>query len=399
MSDTVAEPTGEWFDAMPGWARGQRVTLAVLGVLFAALVFAAPVTWLLLRPAKTSSSVPPPTWNERTFASGDAMRQLERHLKESSWVTYELRGLFNESLWRLGVLQSARVVAGRDGWMFLAETMRWKPELLARTRERRRAILRQALDATRSVGMHLVVVPMADKSMIYPEMAPEGALDPGRAALYDEILADLAAVGIVHLDVRRVLSDRKLRQPDQRLFLRRDTHLALDGQLAVAAALRETLVEQGWAEFVGEDPQIVTLEPAARRAVPDLVRMLGLRCEVGDDGGELSGVVRELMEDKVWRPVFVKDDRGLHYLDVEQPRASVALCGTSFSETLGLQIIGELRTRVDRRCVLPGGGSFGGIRKFVPEVGRAGFAPRILIWEFVARDYQRDWLSAKSLFH
>jgi hypothetical protein len=389
--------TGEWFDGMAGWGRVQRLLVVLLGLASVALVAAAPVTWLLLRPVRTSSSVPPPQWTEAAFRSGKAMRQLEQHVKESSWVTFELRGVFNETLLRFGMLHNDRVVLGSNGWMYLAETMRWKAEAMKRTQARRREIMQQALDLTRTVGIRLLVVPIPDKSAIYPEFVPPGELDPGRAGLYDQILADLSAVGVPHIDCRSLLLARKAANPDVRLFHQRDTHFQLDGQLAVADAVRQRLVDDGWMDLVVHEPTMVVGERVTRRVVPDLVRMLGLRSETGESGEDASAVVQGLMEDSPYRPVYLQDADGHHSLEYVQPRATVALCGTSFSQAMGPQLAGELRSQIDQRCVLGGGGSFGGIRKLAGEIGRDGFLPRILIWEFVERDYQRDWVTAKSL--
>lgn len=397
MTNGEREATGEWFDGMAEWTRLQRLLLGAFGVCLLALVAAAPVTWLVARPVQSSSSVPPPTWTMAAFASGDAMRQLERHVKESSWVTFQLRGAFNETLLRFGVLNSDRVVFGRDGWMYLPETMQWKPELLQRTRDRRRAIMQQALDLTRSVGIQLLVVPTPDKVTIYPEFAA-GQLDPGRERLYDEILADLTAVGVPHIDVRALFVAHRQAHPDQLLYHRRGTHWQDPGQRIVAGAVRRRIEAEGWGELLRPEPSLVLLEPRPRNRVPGLVRLLGLRCENEIDHPGLSDVVRSLMEPTVWRPVFVrKPDGQLAEIAIEQPTAAVALCGSSFSETLGLQLCGELGTLVDRRCVLAGGGSFSSMRKLVREVMARSFLPRIVVWEFVQRDFQNDWTTARSL--
>ena len=175
MSTATDSATGEWFDGVAAWGRAQRLLFVCFGIGFVLLVAAGPVTWWLLRPALTASSVPLPAWQFETFRRGEYADQLERYLRESSWVTFELRGLFNESLWRLGVLETDRVVFGRDGWMFLPETLKWRPAVLESTRARRLAMLGQAKQFAADHGMHLLVLPVPNKVTIYADYLQAGA--------------------------------------------------------------------------------------------------------------------------------------------------------------------------------------------------------------------------------
>ncbi|MBL9078511.1 MAG: hypothetical protein JNL08_13460 [Planctomycetes bacterium] len=391
-------PTGEWFDGMAAWSRGQRRWLGALGLLFVALTATAPLGWLLLRPVKTQSSVPPPEWNWATVENGAAMRQLERHVKESSWLTFQVRGVFNETLLELGVLDSDQVVIGNDGWMYYAPTMRWQPELLERTRDRRREVLRAALDLVRLGGAELLLVPVPDTVTIYPEFVPPGRLDAGRTQLYDVILADAAAVGVPCVDVRAAMRARRAAHPDELLYYRRDTHWGLAGQQTAAAAVRDHIHASGWIDRIRPEPDLIVLGAMPQTWVPGLVSMLGLRAESEFDEAGWSPTVRRLVESAPWTPVHLRGPGGAHrHLPLEFADATVALCGTSYSETFGYQLCAALGTVVDRRCVVPGGGSFAGIRKLIAEVVNRRFLPRIVVWEFVERDYQIDWPVTTSL--
>lgn len=395
----VQQSDGEWFEQVPGWSRWQRFVAAAMCVAFVALVGSVPMLGFVVRPVRTQSSVPAPEWTWKAFYRGDAMRQWERHVKEDSWLTFELRGAFNEALFAIDQLESDRVVIGKDGWLYLAETLRWFPEALERSRQDRRNVWTQALLTTRALGMQLLVVPVPDRVTIYPEHLPaDRRLPPGRERLYDEILDDLRAVGVPFVDLRALFLEHKKAHPDVLLYYRRDTHWNLAGTLLAADAVRHEIEARGWSALVVPSTNIVVEPTRVEEMVPGLVRMLGLRAEVGAGVDRVSGVVRRLTEPRSWRPVRQRDAAGnAGELATEQPTASVVLCGTSFSEALGYQLPGALGALVDRRCVIAGGGSFSGIRKLAGELGKGGFAPKILVWEFVQRDYLDAWLVVKAL--
>ncbi len=396
---TTQEPIGEWFGAVPEWRRGQRILAAATGILFVAFCALAPLLWLVARPTRMISNAPPPRWEWSAIQDGSAMRALETHVKETSWVTFHMRGVLNEVLFRIGLLENDQVTIGRDGWLYFAETLLWKPMELAATREKRRAVLRQAMEATAANDVRLLVVPVPDRVTIHPEhLPPLRPADPGRVGLYDEILADLSAVGVPHVDVRSAFLAHKAAHPDDELYFRRDTHWNLSGQLLTADLVKNEIAKRGWAPLVPACPDIVVEQTMRRPMVPGLVAMLGLRLEVDvpDDRG--SAFLRGLFEDWTWRPIGIRDPSGrVGPIPMEQDDAKVALCGTSFSESFGLQLIGTLGARVDRRGVSSTGRSFGGFRAVLRSLGKNGFTPRILVWEFVQREYQADWLEVGSL--
>lgn len=104
MTPTPAD-AGEWHEAIGAWPRARRRTAAVVGVLFAVLVASDLLLRLVAGPGPGAARAPRPAWHGAAFVDGDWMRQLDRHLKESSWVTFALRGLHDEALQRLGVLR------------------------------------------------------------------------------------------------------------------------------------------------------------------------------------------------------------------------------------------------------------------------------------------------------
>lgn len=383
---------------MAGWSRLQRGLISALGVVFVGIVLVAPVSWLLGRTPRTWASVPPPVWSAQSFASGQAMRDLERHLKEASWVTFHWRGLWNELLLRAGVIDNARVVLGRDRWLLLQETLEWDPAALARSEARRRAVIAEARDLVAARGARLLVIPVPDKTTIYPEQAHAPALPPGRRRLYDTILADLDAVAVPYVDARALLSAHKRAHPEQLLFLERDTHWQLRAMQVVAAGIAPRLAVAGWQGLVVPEPGLVAGEPLGRWVVPDLVGMVGLRVEVDSARDDVPPLVRDWMEQKWDQLAFVSGSPGVRQpMFPEQPRASVALCGSSYSLGFAAPIAIALGAVVDHRFVIGGGGSFRGLRRLLDQIGVDGFAPRVVLWEFVERDYLGEWTRVSSL--
>src|SRR5690606_14101138 len=165
-----------------------------------------------------------------------------------------------------------------------------------------------------------------------------------------------------------------------------------------AGAVRQRIAELGWDELVRREPAIAVLERRAVDRIPDLVRQLGLRFEVDADPAELPSFVRALAEPVESRLGVLRQAGGAATaIAIDQPEATVALCGSSFSGMFGTQLIATLGALVDRRGVVPGGAAFRGIRHLIDEIARGRIRPRVVVWEFVEREYQSSWLDAESL--
>ncbi|MSR39839.1 MAG: hypothetical protein EXS02_13500, partial [Planctomycetes bacterium] len=82
----------------------------------------------------------------------------------------------------------------------------------------------------------------------------------------------------------------------------------------------------------------------------------------------------------------------------EHPEASIAFCGTSYSTAyLQRRLPAELGVAVDTRGLLAGGGTFGGMRKLIAAVASGQLRPKVLVWEFVERDYLWGWVVPDEL--
>ncbi len=397
MTDQNEQPTGEWFDAMDHWPKHVRATAVLIAAAFAAVVWSAPILWLSVRPAVTHASVPAPQWTWSGFESGASMRTLERHLKESSWVTWWLRGCLNENLLRVGLLDSKFVAFGPDGWLFYADSLLWLPERLEVSAKQRRQIFLDAKAALAAAGAELLVLPVPDRISLYPEHLP-AYMNPARAGLYDVMLADLKATGVHHLDLRSILKRRKEQSPDVELYPKSDTHWLLAAKHEAALQVAKEVDARGWRDRV-TPPASVNLLPARQGlAMGGVAGQLGLRVERSIPLDEASAVVQNLRHVYWHQAAVVGAVDGPHQpYAVQYDDAGVALCGTSFSEGLGAQISAALGTTVDHRGAIWAGGPFRGIRKVLAEIGTNGFRPRLVLWEINERQYLQDWCTEQKL--
>ncbi len=171
----------------------------------------------------------------------------------------------------------SRIVAGRDGWLFLLEsfqpmgepghTRKWF-EMFALAEG-----IRQGF-----VGPHtrFLVLVMPAKWRLYPEFMPDYEVAPGRRALYGAVLAELRRRGMPTVDLLSILKKRKAADRLALLYPPNDTHFTERGFALVAAAVAEHLCEvpldratklleqspRMCRRFPGDLPRQLSLDPA-----------------------------------------------------------------------------------------------------------------------------------------
>jgi len=102
----------EWFDDIGSWPPSTQRRARRAGVVFGVALAIPLVLHVALPSAPSPTPSPLPEWNVADFASGQSMRAFERHFKESSWVTFALRGAHDATLDALGIPRSQ----GTLGW-------------------------------------------------------------------------------------------------------------------------------------------------------------------------------------------------------------------------------------------------------------------------------------------
>ena len=136
------EPGQEWLLPLEPESRWRRTMRVGLSLAFVLGICMAPVLHFATEGVRTTSSVPPPAVTWDAFTSGKLAKGYERYVKEISPVTYFLRGAYNEARFEAGMLHVPRVIQGKDGWLFLKETVAGPDAAIQHVKPLRRADLR-----------------------------------------------------------------------------------------------------------------------------------------------------------------------------------------------------------------------------------------------------------------
>ncbi|MCA8956485.1 MAG: hypothetical protein KDC87_10455 [Planctomycetes bacterium] len=368
------------FEPAPATDRLCRAHQRAVAVLFVVLLAAAPVLYFTCAPMRTLASVSAPSWSDggvEAFRSGEFMDRWDTHLKESSPLTVALRGWLNESLYRAGLLDGERVVLGRQGWMYLRETVTENPNMAQRTAVRQ-AGLRGLRDEVDRLGLSLLVVLVPDKASVYPEFLPAGRLPAERVDRCVRIAAELRDLGFECMTLLEPFLAYKHECPGELLYYRRDTHWAMPAAWLAGELVRQRLLRLGWLQRAGPVRDFQNLVWLENAELPNLVEMLGIR--------PASSLANSLLVPK--QHMGFQHGDGRSYLD-PNPEAVVALAGTSFSAGgLHRSLPHQLVRSVDCTGAIPGGGMVRGLLHVLDAI-RGGRLPncKIVVWEVVESVY------------
>ncbi len=352
---------------------------AIPATFVACLALAIPLSlWPHTRTAGYVAAAP---LTGHSLLDGSWMKSAEVALQESSYLALQARALYAENTFRLGLLDSPRVAYGRNGWFYFRTSLTVDRPAFDQAAAARTQFLSDLRGYVDRLGVEVIVVPVPDKELVYPEhIYPEGRLPDDRAFVYAQGVRELLGAGFATVPVLDLLLESKRTRPDTLLFLERDTHWSLDGAAAVALAVNERLRASGPADRLGA-PVPYHPTPVMDTPVPgDLLLMLGFR-----PWGNRAGL-----------PALANRGFGL-WLDGQpvellQPQARMALCGTSFSDVhFGLALCAATLVSIDREGVRVGGGSFKGLLSTLAAIERGEKQARIVVWEFVARDLMWEW--------
>lgn len=199
-------------------------------------------------------------------------------------------------------------------------------------------------------------------------------------------MAQIRAAGFVVVDLHTPLAASRLERPDVLLYHPRDTHWSLEGAVIAARAVDAALRDAGLAEQIGAPVPYHPTPLVDHAVVGDLLPMLGFAPD-----GRLGGLPK--MPDQLFalwlhgRP-----------LEVAQPDARLALCGTSFSDVhFGLALCAATRVAIDREGVRIGGGAFAGLFTTLAAIARGDKQARVVVWEFVERQLVYGWRNLPPL--
>jgi hypothetical protein len=228
-------------------------------VLFFA-VCAAPGLLLLLgvespNYEKRALASPPSIWDEEGF-NAEFPEEFDTYFSEN----FGLRPLLvtaNAALRRtlLSESSSEKVIVGRDGWLFFAETL---DDYLGRntlpdgdiTRLARALALQQ--ESLRARGTAFVVALAPNKNTIYPEYMPARLIPESQQSNLSALQAAMDAQGVHYADLRAALAAAR---QQQQIYHRLDSHWNNAGALVAYRTILEAVSAQlpgfTWDDYAG----------------------------------------------------------------------------------------------------------------------------------------------------
>lgn len=352
-------------------------------------------------PIVTKSQIELPVATADDVLDGSWMETADRHLREASPVVWQLRGSWNELLYRGGVVQSSRVHRGKDEWLFNRWTLTTDVARLEGQRDARRRFLTGLRDAVRGAGAELVISLVPDKARVHPEFAYEnGELDPRKAPIYDYMLAELKELGIPTANVLTMMQALRAGDPGEPLYYARDTHWRPRGALAAAQAVAAVIAPLPAARTLSPRRDAQLGAGRVAYAVGDLTSMLGLltrQVSVLDRSRTvpMSLLTTSIAEERTSYSVFMLENGKQVPPLTEALDAEVTLIGTSFSEANGSHALALVLGRPIRAVTGLGASGFAGLYEIQDEL-RAGTQSRIVVWEIVERGlFEADWSALK----
>jgi alginate O-acetyltransferase complex protein AlgJ len=278
---------------------------------------------------------------------------------------------------RYGALGGAgeQVRAGTDGWLYLAEELRFDAEGPAHLNQRVRWLGEASLALQRQ-GVSLVVLLVPDKVRVHPEHLRQGL--PGwEQARYGNARAALRGAGVETIDLMAPFAAARAKS-SQPLYYRTDTHWNTAGAEAAAQAIAALLAPRLAAvQRTGFDTRRPEL--GTRRA-GDLLKLMGLA-----DWPQLPAALRppdDLEREASTRPMAAPLSSGLF----DNPVPPVVLTGTSYS--LRANFHGFLQQALQTEVLntaRDGAGFVDAAAAYFADEAFATAKPAVLIWELPER--------------
>ncbi|MBK8097955.1 MAG: hypothetical protein IPK26_12660 [Planctomycetes bacterium] len=344
---------------------------------------------------RTNATARAPVWSWGAAADGRFQKQLETWLQEDSPVTWLLRGSYRELLWHLGQLQTDHVHVGKDGWLFARPSLDADPEVVEGRAEKRQALFAAIGAEARRLGVELVVMVVPDKERIYQDFAYEsGAMPARKAELYPRLLRELAAAGLLAIDLATALVQARALGGEP-VYQLRDSHWSAPGAL-VAAMTVAGILQQRVGDRLGPAQEPVLVGPHRIDGIEDLAGQLGMLTRYVQRPGLLDPIIvpASLTTHALARPLDYWGVSFPHPSDPARrlgladlaPDAAIALAGSSFSRAHGdIALAFALRRPIDNRWPRAGADSTPTLRALFDAIARGECQAKVVIWEFVER--------------
>ncbi len=307
----------------------------------------------------------------RTIAaarSGELGRSIESALARGSVVARAVRPYYNEAMLRAFAVPAARVLLGRDHWLFLRSSVNYWQMPERRLRAARAAtIIEPSVRWLQRRGINVLLAIVPNKETMYPHMLPPR---PRFESAYGELMRELEARRLWLIDLRPALAPRMTPT-----YLSCDTHWSSPGALRAAEAIAAAVRRRFPLGAPGAEVQGTLRRAPGRPWRGDLLIMMGLR--------HWSAAERPYLSTE-W-PITGVDAAGKR-IDPRAPQRLVLL-GTSFSNCRRLNsMLAVLLQRPVEELTTAGAGPAAGFSTLAGQLQRGERpVPGLVIWEFPER--------------
>ncbi|MFZ4478522.1 MAG: alginate O-acetyltransferase AlgX-related protein [Rhodoferax sp.] len=329
----------------------------------------------------------PRSWTD--FVEGRSTATLEKQLDQKLPARTVLITVANSVRYLLTGSGGEQVRAGRDGWLFLAEELRFEPDGIAHLRARAE-LLGAATRALDQQGVKLIVALVPDKARVYADKLAGGRYPGYNSSRYQDALYAFHSQGVATVDLLKPLTEAAVQSE---VYYRSDTHWNQAGAQIAAHAFARAVQQ------LGVDLDKTTFSsskvsgPVERSG--DLIRLMGL-----EDAPRAIGPSPDLEAPMVTRQITADNAGGL-FGDSTVP---VVLTGTSYSSRGNFH--GFLQQALSAQVLnasKDGGGFLQSITAYLNDEAFHSSKPKVLVWELPERflhtklNIEPRWLQAVNL--
>lgn len=361
-----------------------HAALAALTLLIVMTVGAWQMVAAALNPAELDL---PRTWTD--FREGRTTGTLEKQLDLNLPARKTLITVANNARYLLTGGGGEQVRIGKDGWLFLADELRFDAGGSAHL-SARIALFEAAARQLDRQGVKLVVALVPDKARLYSSKLSNGRYPEYNRSRYQDTLA---ALRIHDVTVADLLTPLTLGAVQGDVYYHSDTHWNHAGAQVAADAVALTVRQLG---VDLEKTSFISVSAGAQAERPgDLIRLMGL-----DDTPNALRPRPDLETPVVTRQSSVESAGGL-FGDAFVP---VVLTGTSYS--LRGNFHGFLQQALTAKVLSvakDGGGFLQATTEYLTDESFRSAKPKVLVWEvperfmFTKLDGEPKWLEKVAL--
>lgn len=304
----------------------------------------------------------------RARIDGRLAREIDGALDSRARLPKAIGPLYRELLYRVLGATADRVVAGRDGWLFLKESVvDYPPRPGVEHLPKTTAAVAALQKSLAKHGTLLIPLMVPNKETMAADKLAFRAFEPA----FDLAFDSLKKAGVELDDLRPLL-----KKGDEVLYYPRDTHWTNPGALGVAQAVAAKLRAIYGEQSLPGKPIESDLRERLMPFEGGLVSMLGFR--------EDSDLHRSLVDQ---RYVMVYTDRATHEELGSRLPQPLVVCGTSFAHgaRFAAMLSASIGRPVENQAVEGMPATWSLIRVVADALLQRRPWPRVIVWEFPER--------------